>query len=221
MATLLNITRLYNSVCAVSSLRRGLDLAWDYARRRIAFGQPLIEQPLHLRTLAELEIEHAGAFLLTFRAGELLGREETGVASEGEKQLLRLLTPLAKLGDRPPGGRRHQRGDRGLRRRRLRRRHRPAAPPARRPGAGDLGRHHQRAGARRAAGDREEGALPALGDEVDRCLARVPPELPELALRIKTAQHALFEEAARRLAAGRAGGRSLGPRLRPRPGAGW
>lgn len=204
VATLLNVTRLYNSVCAVSSLRRGLDLAWDYARRRIAFGRPLIEQPLHLRTLAELEIEHAGAFVLTFRAGELLGREETGLAGEGEKQLLRLLTPLAKLETARQavagvsevieafGGAGYVE-DTGLPR--LLRDVQVLAiwEGTTNVLALDVLRAIER-----------EGVLPALGEEVERCLSRALLELPELALRIKTAQHAIFEEAARRLAAGRA-----------------
>lgn len=203
VATLLNVTRLYNSVCAVSSLRRGLDLAWDYARRRTAFGKPLIEQPLHLRTLAELEIEHAGAFLLTFRAGELLGREETGIASEAEQQLLRLLTPLAKLETARQavagtsevieafGGAGYIE-DTGLPR--LLRDVQVLAiwEGTTNVLALDVLRAIER-----------EGALPAFGAEVDRCLGRALTEQPELALRIKTAQHALFEEAARRLAAGR------------------
>lgn len=97
VATLLNITRLYNSVCAVADLRRGLDLARDYAGRRRVFGRALAEQPLHLQTLAELEAEQAGAFLLTFHGLVLLGREECGEASPADRALLRLLTPLAKL----------------------------------------------------------------------------------------------------------------------------
>src|SRR5208283_2676746 len=38
---MLQITRLWNAVCAVSSMRRGMALARDYARRREAFGTPL------------------------------------------------------------------------------------------------------------------------------------------------------------------------------------
>lgn len=97
IATVLNITRLYNSCCAAAGMRRGLALARDYARRRQAFGQTLAGQPLHRATLAGLEIEARAAFLLTFRAVELLGREECGLASPEERSVLRLLTPLVKL----------------------------------------------------------------------------------------------------------------------------
>ncbi len=97
IAPMLNITRLWNSVTAVSFMRRGVALARDYARRRIAFGAPLSEQPLHADTLAGLQAELEGAFHLTFRVVELLGREESGELGAGEELLLRVLTPVAKL----------------------------------------------------------------------------------------------------------------------------
>ncbi|MGH8373251.1 MAG: acyl-CoA dehydrogenase family protein, partial [Gammaproteobacteria bacterium] len=97
IATVLNITRLYNAVSAVSYMRRGLALAQDYAQRRRAFGKLLIEHPLHRETLADLDCEFTGAFHLVFELAVLVGREETGVATEAEKALLRLLTPVAKL----------------------------------------------------------------------------------------------------------------------------
>ena len=94
---MLKITRAWNSVCAVAAMRHALDLAKDYAHRRRAFGAALAEQPLHRETLAELEAEAAGAFLLTFFVIELLGREESGLLDEKEKALLRFLTPITKL----------------------------------------------------------------------------------------------------------------------------
>lgn len=97
IAGMLNITRLYNSVCAVASMRRGLALARDYAGRRAAFGRRLIEHPLHRDTLAGLEAHYQAAFHLVFHLGLLLGRVEAGVADESEQMLLRLLTPVAKL----------------------------------------------------------------------------------------------------------------------------
>src|SRR5690242_7227402 len=44
---MLKITRTWNSVCAVASMRHALALAQDYALRRRAFGLTLAEQPLH------------------------------------------------------------------------------------------------------------------------------------------------------------------------------
>jgi acyl-CoA dehydrogenase len=94
---MLTVTRLWNSVIAASGLRRGLALARDYASRRVAFGRPLSEQPLHHATLAWLRVQHEASLQLAFRAAELLGKEEAGVASEQELATLRLLLPITKL----------------------------------------------------------------------------------------------------------------------------
>jgi hypothetical protein len=72
-------------------------LARDYATRRSAFGARLIDQPLHARTLADMQAEHEAAFALAFFVAGLLGRTERGQAAAHEAALLRLLTPLAKL----------------------------------------------------------------------------------------------------------------------------
>jgi len=97
IAPMLNVTRTWNSVTAVALMRRGLALARDYARKRVAFGAPLAEKPLHLDTLAGLQSEFEAAFHLTFLVVELLGRAEAGRASAEQEALLRLLTPVAKL----------------------------------------------------------------------------------------------------------------------------
>jgi alkylation response protein AidB-like acyl-CoA dehydrogenase len=97
IAPVLNITRTWNTICALATMRRCLALATDYARRRHAFGRPLIEQPLHAATLASMHAEFACAFELGFFVAGLLGRVEAGVADDDERALLRLLTPLAKL----------------------------------------------------------------------------------------------------------------------------
>ncbi len=97
IATLFNVTRVYNAVAAVAGMRRAVALATDYARRRFAFGKPLIHQPLHVETLAEMQLELRAAFLLAFRVVELLGKEECGEATESDLQLLRFLIPIAKL----------------------------------------------------------------------------------------------------------------------------
>jgi hypothetical protein len=78
-------------------MRRGLALARAYAARREAFGAPLSRQPLHADTLAALEAETWGAFLMTFLLVELAGRAETGQIDDQQRALLRLVTPLTKL----------------------------------------------------------------------------------------------------------------------------
>ncbi|ADO72226.1 acyl-CoA dehydrogenase family protein [Stigmatella aurantiaca] len=97
MSSMLNVTRTWNAVASVWMMRRAMALARDYASRRVQFGAKLSEKPLHVDTLAGMEAEFEGAFLLAFRAAELLGRMEAKVATEQDLQLQRLVTPLAKL----------------------------------------------------------------------------------------------------------------------------
>jgi acyl-CoA dehydrogenase len=97
IATMLNVTRFYNAVASASGMRRATALAKDYATRREAFGRPLVEHPLHARTLAELEADSAGALAMCMELAFLLGRVEHGVATEDEQRRLRGLVPIAKL----------------------------------------------------------------------------------------------------------------------------
>jgi acyl-CoA dehydrogenase len=97
IAPMLTITRTWNSVSAVSYMRRGLALARDYAARRVAFSAPLAQKPLHVDTLAGLQAEYEAGFHLAFFTVELLGRDETDGLDAAGKDLLRLLTPIAKL----------------------------------------------------------------------------------------------------------------------------
>ncbi|MBI4817038.1 MAG: acyl-CoA dehydrogenase family protein [Deltaproteobacteria bacterium] len=97
ITAMLSTTRIWNSVGAVSQMRRALALALDFARRREAFGALLMNKPLHVDTLATLVAEQNAAYLLTFRTVELLGRIEAKVATAEEESLFRALTPLTKL----------------------------------------------------------------------------------------------------------------------------
>lgn len=97
VAPMLNVTRSWNAICAVASMARAISLARDFATRRQAFGRPLIEQPLHAQTLADMQAQFEAAFALAFEVAHLLGRVEHDEASPEEVSVLRLLTPLAKL----------------------------------------------------------------------------------------------------------------------------
>jgi alkylation response protein AidB-like acyl-CoA dehydrogenase len=94
---MLAVTRTWNAVCSVAAMRKAVALAHDYAKKRVAFGAPLSEKPLHVDTLAAMTAESRAAFCLAFRVVELLGREEANVATESERALARLLTPIVKL----------------------------------------------------------------------------------------------------------------------------
>lgn len=101
IATLFNVTRIYNACTTIGSFRHVLNLSHDYSHKREAFKQKIAHWPLHRQMLAQAEVEFAGLFMLTFFATELLGREEnpqTPPTTRQEAQaLLRLLTPIAKL----------------------------------------------------------------------------------------------------------------------------
>jgi acyl-CoA dehydrogenase len=94
---MLVVTRAWNSVTSVAFMRRALALARSYAEQRRAFGSMLNQLPLHIDTLAGLEAETRGAFLLAFELVELMGRQEAGELSDEQRALMRLLTPIAKL----------------------------------------------------------------------------------------------------------------------------
>jgi alkylation response protein AidB-like acyl-CoA dehydrogenase len=94
---MLEMTRTWNSVCAIATMRRGMALSRDYARRRFAFGAPLSEQPLHLDTLAWLQARTESSFHLCFYLVDLIGRREAGELTDLGAEELRLLTSLTKL----------------------------------------------------------------------------------------------------------------------------
>jgi acyl-CoA dehydrogenase len=78
-------------------MRRGLALASAYAGHRSVFGAPLLAQPLHRETLAELTTAYASAFALTFGLVDLVGRAEVGELDDPGRLLLRLMLPITKL----------------------------------------------------------------------------------------------------------------------------
>lgn len=74
-----------------------MTLAQDYCLRRSVFGKLLIDHPLHMQTLARMEVETRAAFLLTMEISRLLGKQECNEASDIELHVPRVLTPIAKL----------------------------------------------------------------------------------------------------------------------------
>ncbi|MGZ3742858.1 MAG: acyl-CoA dehydrogenase family protein [Pseudobdellovibrionaceae bacterium] len=97
ISSLFNITRIYNSICSISHMRRGLALAKDYSLKRTAFGKLIIDHPLHVETMMDMYVDYAASFHLVMRTVEILGKEECGKATSEERALLRLLTPVIKL----------------------------------------------------------------------------------------------------------------------------
>ena len=97
ISTLFNITRIYNTISAVSYIRRAYALSKAYSAQREAFGQLIENHLLHKKSLRELEIAYQTSTMLGFFLAQLLGKEDCDKASETEKSLLRVLTPIAKL----------------------------------------------------------------------------------------------------------------------------
>ncbi|KAI6655826.1 hypothetical protein LOD99_1967 [Oopsacas minuta] len=94
---MLTITRLHNSLAATGAMRRILQLACDYAKKRQAFGSPLFKHPLHVRTLANLEIRTIKATAFALDVSRLMGLVEDSRSSNNNIILLRILTPLLKM----------------------------------------------------------------------------------------------------------------------------
>lgn len=97
LGPMVRLARTWNAVMATGLMRRGLALARDFSRNREAFGTPILEKPLHYDTMASLQATFEGAFHLTFRLVELIGKQEAGTISEHERHLLYALAPIAKL----------------------------------------------------------------------------------------------------------------------------
>jgi acyl-CoA dehydrogenase len=94
MTDMLNLSRLYNAVAAVAVIGRAAHEARWYDERRQVFGRPVLEWPLALETMMDLEAEHAAALLLTFEAVEAMQRADEGDEEAG--RMLRFLTPMVK-----------------------------------------------------------------------------------------------------------------------------
>ncbi len=97
ISTLFNITRIYNTISAVSYMRRAYALCKAYSTEREAFGQPIGNHLLYQKNLRELEIAYQSNALLAFFLVRLLGKEECNTSTEENRGVLRLLTPVAKL----------------------------------------------------------------------------------------------------------------------------
>jgi putative acyl-CoA dehydrogenase len=97
ISSVLNITRIYCATGCLSAMRKGIAIARDYADRRSVFGKKLSSQPLHLSTLADMEIEFRGCLKFFIDILHLFGLVETGKASQKQNILFRFLCPIIKL----------------------------------------------------------------------------------------------------------------------------
>ncbi|KAF9322026.1 hypothetical protein BG003_008217 [Podila horticola] len=101
ISAILNITRIYCGMNCTSVMQRLVLMVKEYARRREVFGALLKDQPLHLATLANMELQYRATSQFTFFCVAMLGRiEALGESSpqvQNDASLLRLFTPILKV----------------------------------------------------------------------------------------------------------------------------
>ena len=95
MTDMINMSRLSNGMRAAGLMRRALTEALFVARRRQAFGKPLIELPLMRRQLLKLMLPaEAARSVLFFISSDL---EKADAGDEAARRRVRLLTPMIKF----------------------------------------------------------------------------------------------------------------------------
>ncbi len=92
------LTRLDCALGTAGLMRNALSIALHHCSERMAFGKPLIEQPLMLNVLADLALESEAATALALRLARAVDRSENGQDPGGfEAAMRRLITPVAKF----------------------------------------------------------------------------------------------------------------------------
>jgi putative acyl-CoA dehydrogenase len=94
--TIMDMVTLTRLDCAVASsgiMRAGLAEAVHHARHRVAFGKPLIDQPLMQRVLADMALDVAAATALSFRLARSF---DEAASNRGEAAFARAMTPVVK-----------------------------------------------------------------------------------------------------------------------------
>jgi hypothetical protein len=89
------MSRLSNGMRAAGMMRRALTEALFVARRRVAFGKPLIELPLMRRQLLKLMVPTEAARSVMLYTAVELAKADAG--DEISRRRVRLLTPLLKF----------------------------------------------------------------------------------------------------------------------------
>jgi len=93
----LMVSRLANAVGAIGIARKAYLEAYEYANKRRAFGKLLIEHPLVIRDLMDMEVTLEGAMALTFKAIDEFDKSWHDNPPYSERyHYARLLTHIAK-----------------------------------------------------------------------------------------------------------------------------
>ncbi len=94
MVEMISLSRLYNSVAALSASRRALIEAYQFLSHRKSFGKIVLEHALIRTKLTELGALNVANFYMVWKAIELLDLADAG--HEKEAQLFRLVNPMTK-----------------------------------------------------------------------------------------------------------------------------
>ncbi|KAI0867612.1 very-long-chain acyl-CoA dehydrogenase [Hypoxylon argillaceum] len=102
ISTILTITRIRSAISALGHVSRGLAVARAYAEvREVGAGRgkrmKLVDSALHMRTLADMTVEHHAMMLLTFYSSYLLGLEENPSSARAPLPAIAALTPPSEL----------------------------------------------------------------------------------------------------------------------------
>jgi len=71
---ILEVSRIDDAIAAVGIARKAIWEAYLYARKRTAFGKPIIDHPLMLRDLAEMESEVEASTVLSMIAADMFSK---------------------------------------------------------------------------------------------------------------------------------------------------
>lgn len=94
MTEMINLSRLYNSVAAVSAHRRAIIEAWQHLAFRSLFGKEAFHHALIQEDFFVLGAEWLADFAITFKAVELLDLADN--SNEEAQSLCRILIPICK-----------------------------------------------------------------------------------------------------------------------------
>lgn len=94
----LNLSRVANSIASIALAQRAMSDAYTFARSRMIFGKPLIEQPLMRRQFSERMAALERGFALTWETAQLANTiwREIGPRYSDSFHLFRILTHLSK-----------------------------------------------------------------------------------------------------------------------------
>lgn len=94
---LANITRLHNVTFSVAYIGRMIKLLESYSHKRKVFGKELSSQPLHIVEVAKMKFIYEGNLLFLLQIVKMHGKGERLGNKYKNKDMLRLLLPIAKL----------------------------------------------------------------------------------------------------------------------------